>query len=42
MYGKAGVQFYTQPKTVTTNWKDLDDMPGGRAAGLDGVGASKH
>ena len=29
-----------QPKTVTTNWKDLDDIAGGRASGLDGVGAA--
>ncbi len=29
-----------QPKTVTTNWKDLDDIVGGRATGLDGVGAA--
>ena len=40
MYGKAGVHFFTQPKTVTTNWKDLDDVAGGRASGLDGVGAA--
>jgi malonate-semialdehyde dehydrogenase (acetylating)/methylmalonate-semialdehyde dehydrogenase len=40
MYGKAGVHFFTQPKTVTTNWKDLDDIAGGRASGLDGVGAA--
>jgi hypothetical protein len=30
----------SQPKTVTTNWKDLDDIAGGRASGLDGVGAA--
>lgn len=29
-----------QPKTITTNWKDLDDVAGGRASGLDGVGAA--
>ncbi|KAK9829200.1 hypothetical protein WJX72_004455 [[Myrmecia] bisecta] len=40
MYGKAGVQFYTQPKTVTTNWKDADDQVGKRAPGLDSVGTS--
>jgi malonate-semialdehyde dehydrogenase (acetylating)/methylmalonate-semialdehyde dehydrogenase len=40
MYGKAGVHFFTQPKTITTNWKDLDDIAGGRASGLDGVGAA--
>ena len=30
MYGKSGVHFFTQPKTVTTNWRDLDDAPGKR------------
>ena len=40
MYGKAGVQFYTKTKTVTTNWKDADDSPGKRAPGLDAVGSS--
>ena len=30
MYGKSGVHFFTQQKTVTTNWKDLDDAPGKR------------
>ena len=47
MYGRAGVQFYTQPKTVTAKWA----MPpavggptpssgtGGRIPGLDRVGA---
>ncbi|CAK0781245.1 Methylmalonate-semialdehyde dehydrogenase [acylating], mitochondrial [Coccomyxa viridis] len=37
MYGKAGVQFFTQPKTVTTNWKDADERFM-RAPGLDAVG----
>ena len=40
MYGKAGVQFYTKVKTITTNWKDADDSPGRRAPGLDAVGSS--
>lgn len=40
MMGRAGVQFYTQPKTVTTNWRDHDDQAGKRAPGLDAVGAS--
>lgn len=25
---------------VTTNWKDMDDLAGGRAQGLDGVGTA--
>ena len=40
MYGKAGVDFFTRPKTVTSSWKDEDEQRGGRAAGLDGVGAA--
>ena len=28
-----------QPKTVTTNWRDMDDKAGKRAPGLDAVGA---
>jgi malonate-semialdehyde dehydrogenase (acetylating)/methylmalonate-semialdehyde dehydrogenase len=40
MYGKAGAHFYTQPKTVTTNWKDADDQAGKRAPGLDAVGTA--
>jgi malonate-semialdehyde dehydrogenase (acetylating) / methylmalonate-semialdehyde dehydrogenase len=40
MYGAAGVEFFTRTKTVTTNWRDADEAAGGRAAGLDGVGAS--
>lgn len=40
MYGKAGVHFFTKVKTVTTNWKDVDDIPGRRAQGLDAVGSS--
>jgi len=39
MYGKAGVDFYTQPKTVTTAWRRDDLGRGTRASGLDGVGA---
>ena len=40
MYGKAGVDFFTRPKTVTSAWRSEDDKRGGRAAGLDGVGAA--
>jgi len=41
MYGKAGVDFYTRPKTVTSAWRwGGDAAPGARAPGLDGVGAS--
>eukprot|EP00891_Asterochloris_glomerata_P002990 jgi/Astpho2/2990/Aster-03300 len=39
MYGKAGVQFFTRTKTVTSNWKAADDAVGKRAPGLEGVGA---
>lgn len=41
MYGKAGVQFYTQPKTVTAKWSTpAGGMPNkGRMPGLDKVGA---
>lgn len=39
MYGKAGAAFFTQPKTVTTNWKLTDEDVGSRATGLDGVGS---
>eukprot|EP00878_Enallax_costatus_P000935 GHUV01001065.1.p1 GENE.GHUV01001065.1~~GHUV01001065.1.p1 ORF type:complete len:530 (+),score=115.09 GHUV01001065.1:167-1756(+) len=41
MYGKAGVQFYTQPKTVTAKWsRPAGGMPSkGRMPGLDKVGA---
>lgn len=31
MYGKAGVHFYTQQKTVTTKWP-AEDVPTGPAA----------
>mmetsp|Transcript_2906 Transcript_2906/g.8504 ORF Transcript_2906/g.8504 Transcript_2906/m.8504 type:complete len:547 (-) Transcript_2906:568-2208(-) len=41
MYGKAGVTFFTQPKTVTTNWKLTDEDVGSRASGLDGVGSGR-
>jgi len=37
-YGKAGVQFFTNTKTVTTNWKSADDAIGTKAPGLAGVG----
>lgn len=40
-YGKAGVLFYTQPKTVTAKWT-LDaptQVPGAKLPGLDRVGA---
>ena len=40
MYGKAGVEFFTQPKTVTANWRDQDDQAGKRAPGLDAVGSA--
>ena len=40
MYGKAGVDFFTQPKTITANWRDQDDQAGKRAPGLDAVGAA--
>ncbi|EIE22494.1 methylmalonate semi-aldehyde dehydrogenase [Coccomyxa subellipsoidea C-169] len=40
MYGKAGLQFFTQAKTITTNWKDTDDHRSKRAPGLDAVGTS--
>jgi len=40
MYGPAGIEFFTRTKTVTTNWRDADEAAGGRAGGLDGVGAS--
>ena len=37
-YGKAGVQFFTNTKTVTTNWKSADEAVGTKAPGLAGVG----
>ena len=37
-YGKAGVQFYTQWKTVTARWPESDIPKNARADGLDGVG----
>jgi malonate-semialdehyde dehydrogenase (acetylating)/methylmalonate-semialdehyde dehydrogenase len=40
MCGKAGVDFFTRPKTVTAAWRFGDDDAGARAPGLDGVGAS--
>lgn len=47
MYGRAGVQFYTQPKTVTAKWSAPSGgsagaaavAKGGRIPGLDKVGA---
>ena len=30
-YGKAGVHFYTQTKTVTASWKDRDEKTGSAA-----------
>jgi malonate-semialdehyde dehydrogenase (acetylating)/methylmalonate-semialdehyde dehydrogenase len=40
MYGRAGVQFYTQPKTVTAKWSMPAKAPAtGRIPGLDRVGA---
>jgi malonate-semialdehyde dehydrogenase (acetylating)/methylmalonate-semialdehyde dehydrogenase len=47
MYGKAGVQFFTQPKTVTAKWSAPAAgsaaaaalSKGGRIPGLDRVGA---
>jgi hypothetical protein len=43
MYGRAGVQFYTQPKTVTAKWTAPSAVgsavAGGRMPGLDRVGA---
>lgn len=50
MYGRAGVQFYTQPKTITSKWAAEDASlcaaptaggkpSSGRIPGLDRVGA---
>ena len=39
-YGKAGMQFYTQWKTITARWPESDIPKTARASGLDGVGAS--
>jgi hypothetical protein len=42
MYGRAGVQFFTQPKTVTAKWTMHTagvGPAGGRIPGLDRVGA---
>ncbi|KAI8469036.1 MAG: Aldehyde/histidinol dehydrogenase [Monoraphidium minutum] len=41
MYGRAGVQFFTQPKTVTAKWSfpAAGGPMGGRIPGLDRVGA---
>ena len=32
MYGKGGVQFFTQLKTVTSNWRYDEARTSGRAA----------
>lgn len=47
MYGRAGVAFFTQPKTVTAKWtapaggsaRSAAVAKGGRIPGLDRVGA---
>eukprot|EP00200_Dunaliella_tertiolecta_P005719 CAMPEP_0202355528 /NCGR_PEP_ID=MMETSP1126-20121109/10385_1 /ASSEMBLY_ACC=CAM_ASM_000457 /TAXON_ID=3047 /ORGANISM="Dunaliella tertiolecta, Strain CCMP1320" /LENGTH=539 /DNA_ID=CAMNT_0048948159 /DNA_START=88 /DNA_END=1707 /DNA_ORIENTATION=+ len=41
MYGRAGVQFYTQPKTVTSKWimDDIATSSSSRMPGLDRVGS---
>lgn len=42
MYGRAGVQFFTQPKTVTWRWSARSAagsaVAGGRMPGSDRVG----
>ena len=30
--GKAGVQFYTQTKTVTASWREADETAGSAAS----------
>lgn len=40
MYGRAGVQFYTQPKTITTRWDWESEKDGGRLLGGGGGGGS--
>lgn len=37
MYGKAAVDFFTQVKTITSNWSPKSQ--GKSASGLHGVGA---
>lgn len=39
MYGRAGVQFYTQPKTITSKWVVDEGTATGRIPGLDRVGS---
>jgi len=39
-YGKAGVNFYTQWKTITARWPESDIPKDVKPAGLDGVGAA--
>ncbi len=38
MYGRAGVHFFTQPKTITAKWLH-DEVIDGRIPGLDRVGS---
>merc|ERR1712115_699159 len=37
-YGKAGMQFYTQWKTITARWPESDIPKNAKAEGLEGVG----
>ena len=42
MYGKAGAQFFTQPKTITSKWafdEEASAAASARLPGLDRVGA---
>lgn len=39
MYGRSGVQFYTQPKTVTAKWSEDQVSTSTRIPGLDRVGS---
>ena len=46
MYGKAGVQFYTQPKTITAKWNP-DDVSmcaaaPGTAGGMNGAAGGRR
>eukprot|EP01024_Parvocaulis_polyphysoides_P041421 TRINITY_DN37962_c0_g1_i1.p1 TRINITY_DN37962_c0_g1~~TRINITY_DN37962_c0_g1_i1.p1 ORF type:complete len:227 (-),score=48.01 TRINITY_DN37962_c0_g1_i1:198-878(-) len=41
MYGKEGIDFFTNVKTVTANWKIQEDDVGAPVPGLAGVGASQ-
>ncbi|EGC28904.1 methylmalonate-semialdehyde dehydrogenase [Dictyostelium purpureum] len=40
-YGKTGVQFYTQIKTITSNWRD-DNISTGVSTHMPVLGAGKH